>query len=277
MPPEITRRLPASDREHCVGDLPLFKKVRIAIGLLKNPAAVVLDKLRLRKSILYETRSGLRFRTRAGTTDINEAIVVLAGEEYPPALLDVSNSEAPVVIDCGGHIGTFTLLVKTLNGSARIYAIEPLQENLRLLKENLQLNGIADVTVVEKALHARRGPLSLYVTEVGFDSATTSSPGTSRWRKINVEATTLEDIVNANAIAAIDLLKMDVEGSEYEIIGASFPLLREKARRIIMEYHLTAAHHRGRDELVSQFTSNGDFSLLYETKNLLAFHNRRFT
>lgn len=269
-------RLLVQDKDNCVGELPALQKLWIACRLLRNPAALVLDKLKLRRDILYETRSGIRFRTRAGTTDINEAVVVLAEMEYPPGLLHISDLPAPVVLDCGGHIGTFTLLVKTLNRAARIYTVEPLEENLRLLRDNLKMNGIQDVTVIGKALHSKSGHLSLYVSETGFDSASTSPMGHAASRAITVATTTLEDIVSTHAIQSIDLLKVDVEGSEYDIVDASFALLCEKTRRVVMEYHVTAAHPHGRDEIVSRLTSHGEFSLVYETKNLLGFHNRRF-
>jgi len=267
--------LPFHDKNHCIGELPLLAKLRIAFGLLKNPAALFLDKLKLRRHALYETKSGITFKTRAGTTDINEAIIVLSGKEYPSELLNISQLDSPVVIDCGGHIGTFTLLVKSLNGSARVYTIEPLQQNVRLLEENLRLNGIEDVTVIEKALYSASGELSLHVNNTDFDGARISSGRDKDGEAISVAATTLADVLRTHAIGTVDLLKMDIEGSEYEIVSSSLPVLRGMVKRIVMEYHLTEGHLHGRDELVNTLTSGGDFLLIYETKNLLGFRNER--
>ncbi len=274
--PSSTHPLLFQDKNYCIGELPFLEKLRIVFRLLKNPATVFLEKLKLRRDVLYETKSGIKFKTRAGTTDINEAVVVLSGKEYPSALVDIAHLERPVVIDCGAHIGTFTLFVKNLNGSARVYAIEPLPQNLRLLKENLQLNAIRDVTVIEKALHSTSADLSLYVTDDDFDRASISSTDDLNRRAVKVAATTLADIVNTHALRTIDLLKMDIEGSEYEILRSSFPILFETVRRLIMEYHITEDHPDGREELVNHLTSSGDFCLVYETKNLLGFQNRRF-
>ncbi len=72
--------------------------------------------------------------TREQRPDVNEAIVVLSGREYPPALLGISDVDTPIVLDCGGHIGTFSLYVRTINPSALLYVLEPLPENVEMLK-----------------------------------------------------------------------------------------------------------------------------------------------
>jgi FkbM family methyltransferase len=264
------------DRSYCIGELPALEKLQIVLGLLRHPGLLLVDRLKLRRQVLYETKTGIRFAARAGTTDINEALVLLSGREYPPLLLNISAVENPVVMDCGAHIGLFTLFVKTLNASARVYAIEPVPQNLRLLEENLRLNGIAGVTIVGKALHSRSGDLALYVNERDFDMASTAAAAQRGAREITVAATTLPDLLRDQRIAAIDLLKMDVEGSEYEIVDSAFAALSEKAKRIVFEYHLTAEHPLGRDELVSRFGPADGFRLIYETKNLLGFQNTRF-
>jgi len=66
-------------------------------------------------------------------------------EEFfvPPVAYDLSLVEfdPPVVIDCGAHIGLFTLLARRRFPSAAITAFEPNPNNLRWLRENLRING----------------------------------------------------------------------------------------------------------------------------------------
>ncbi|GHH29041.1 FkbM family methyltransferase [Streptomyces rubradiris] len=63
---------------------------------------------------------------------------------------------APVVVDVGAGIGLFTLFVKRRFPRARVIAFEPVPGNVRLLRRNLALHGVAqDVEVHQCCLGAR--------------------------------------------------------------------------------------------------------------------------
>ena len=157
------------DRDYSVGGLPVWQKMQITLQTLRNPLPLVWDKLGLTPHIVYRTRNNVRFMARARTADVNEAIVVLSGREYPPALLGISDVDTPIVLDCGGHIGTFSLYVRTINPSALLYVLEPLQENVEMLRQNLAINGVGGATVLCNAISGKRG--TCYLDLSGRDFA----------------------------------------------------------------------------------------------------------
>lgn len=260
------------DRSYSVGALPLWQKLQITLQTLHNPLALILDKLGLTPHVVYRTRKDVRILARARTADVNEAIVVLSGREYPPALLGISDADAPVVLDCGGHIGTFSLYVKTINPTARLYVLEPLRDNVEMLTRNLDMNGVCGATVLCKALSGETGTGFLDLSGRDFDSGTLSHADSRSSRSVAVEAVTLGDVLATHGITAVDLLKLDIEGSEYEVIERSLHVLSRHVKRIVMEYH-PSAHPDGRNAIVGTLVSRGGFEHIYESRNILGFQN----
>jgi len=258
-----------SDTNYQPATFPLYKKLWIIIQTLKHPSALIVDRLGIRKLIIYRTRNGIRFLSRSKTTDINEAIVVLSGKEYSEDLLDISSQNNPVVVDAGGNIGFFCLYINKLNPSAKIITIEPYAENIVLLQKNLSLNGLQDVVIVPLALSNSSGTSRFEVKEYHFDGGRiTDDESTSN---TFIETTTLEVIFDTYKIGNVDLLKMDIEGSEFDVIQASLDLLSKRVRRIVIEYHASVKAD-GRDFLVESLQAS-TFKLIYESKNILGFHN----
>lgn len=76
-----------------------------------------------------------------------------------------SRVSQPTIIDCGGNIGLTALYFKWLYPNARLTVFEPAPENIRLLKENLERNGMKDVRVVEAALSDKAGTIKFWANE----------------------------------------------------------------------------------------------------------------
>lgn len=260
----------------CMGNQPLWKKFWIALSLFRNPWVLFLDKFGLLKQPLYQIKSGLQLQTRGKTTDVNDAVVVLGGYEYPEKLLGLEGLTNPNVLDVGGHIGCFSLYVKNLYPNARVTILEPASENLKLLKQNLELNRISDVNIVDKALFPQTGHFYLNWDGRPMDAGQVerNKPENSK-KYIEIDSISFEDLLSKYELGTIDLLKLDIEGSEYGVIESSLENFGAKVRRIIMEYH---TDHRpdGRNEIVDMLTKHSAFELVYESKNILGFQNTKF-
>lgn len=261
-----------NDPTYCMGHLSFLAKARIAFSILSNPILFVLDKLGFIKSPLYHTKNGMVVVTRPKTSDINDAIVVLSGNEYPETLLGITGKENPVVLDCGGHIGSFSLWAKHLNSSSKVFVMEPVVENLELLKKNLSLNKRTDVTVIPFALYGQSGHFYINLDGRPFDAGQVVSSRPTSGKYFEIDALTLSEVLEQNGLTRVDLMKMDIEGSEYSVINASLETLSVSVKRIIMEYHIDS-HANGRDEIVTALTANNKFSLIYESRNVLGFQN----
>lgn len=140
------------------------------------------------------------------------------------------------VLDIGAHKGYFTVHISP--HVTRVVAFEPDAFNVFILKKNLLLNNVSNVVVEQKAVWSNSATKTLYRS--GLSPASHSlfpSQFIGEVKPIQVECTTLEDIFRKYNIEDCGLVKMDCEGSEYEILfGAPLPILR-RVRTFQVELH----------------------------------------
>ncbi|MEM5804864.1 MAG: FkbM family methyltransferase [Candidatus Aenigmatarchaeota archaeon] len=148
-----------------------------------------------------------------------------------------------VVLDIGANEGFYTFGMKKSNPKLKIVAVEPVPATFELLKRNVLGNGLKDIVLVNKALTRRKGRITFeIVPEVsavcGLDIAMQKRPwlDTKRIKKITVESTTLADLCKELKIGNIDILKLDVEGSELDILRGSADFLPHISK-IVIEWH----------------------------------------
>jgi FkbM family methyltransferase len=202
---------------------------------IANWPLAVPDKLGLVRSCRYRTRSGLAVSCRGRSTDVNEAVVVLSGLEYPAPLVRLDAGS--VVVDLGANIGSFALYVADVNRGVgfRGTAFEPLASSFDLLEQNLSANGIASFDAVQAAVTGTDGWVNLQ-TDCQPDrvrvagTAAEGDPSATRSHRLSTYCA-------ARGIEAIDLLKIDVEGAEYDIFAADYPFIRAAVGTVLIEYH----------------------------------------
>ncbi len=143
--------------------------------------------------------------------------------------------EGMTVVDAGANVGFFTVLLSRLVGpSGRVIAIEPAAENAAKLRENLALNRIVNVKLHRNILAAKAGRGWLYQH---IDNGQHSCGGADTIQRTEVEAVTL-DAICADELPA--LIKMDIEGSEYEALRGAENLLGRQPPFVVMELNKQA-------------------------------------
>lgn len=155
--------------------------------------------------------------------------------EYRRAEEIIKNSRN-VILDIGAHAGFFTLYCRALNPKVPIICVEPEPRNIIALNEHTALNKADKVRVEPAALAAESGKRELFVsTDSSFHYLLTDNEKTDS--KITVDCLTLNDLLKKYRIKRIDLLKMDIEGGEYELVKNWTASEWELIDRIVMEYH----------------------------------------
>lgn len=151
----------------------------------------------------------------------------------------------PKIVDCGSNIGISILYFKQLYPEARIRAFEPSPSTFELLRKNVERNNLRDVELHDVGLAGRVGSRNLY-EEPGAAGNLRVSFDPSRSHGVSREVWTAPLSLYVNE--RVDLLKMDIEGSEMEVLeeleaGDRLRLID----RMIVEYH----HHieNGRDQM----------------------------
>lgn len=95
----------------------LVGKFLVLITYLKNWPMLLKDKTIGGENILYQFRSGEVIECRTKSTDINEAIVVLSGIEYPEQYCKLKNTTKSIIVDIGANIGSFSIYAHKINKS----------------------------------------------------------------------------------------------------------------------------------------------------------------
>jgi FkbM family methyltransferase len=133
------------------------------------------------------------------------------------------------VVDIGAHVGSFAVaLAKALPG-AEVTAFEPSGERVRYLRHNATVNDTMDrVQIVQAAVAGQAGRRLL--TKTGVLSGLVGTQGET------VDVVTFDDIMG-RVKGRVDLLKMDCEGTEYEIVESASATALQKIDRLVLEYH----------------------------------------
>ena len=167
--------------------------------------------------------------------DDSVAEEILAKRGYRLCEEAIRNAQGPIV-DIGGHIGLFSLLASALRPNLPIFSFEPHDDNFELLKRNLKGNNAQNVTAVRAAVSDRVGEVDLLLSQQDLNhSLALAIEPTGKIQ--TVQATTLEKIFEKNHIERCGLLKIDCEGSEYEILYSTPRPIFDRIQAIFLEYH----------------------------------------
>lgn len=143
-----------------------------------------------------------------------------------------------VVLDIGANNGLFSLLMLE-NGCNKIYAFEPNKESLINLKHIFKHTD--KVSIIEKAVYTDDKDLEFFIdpnnTTIGSLSEHHLQIHASNIQKVIVPAISLKTFIESNNINKISLVKMDIEGAEYEVIEQLQEDVYEKIDSFLIEYH----------------------------------------
>ena len=149
---------------------------------------------------------------------------ILWDDEY--ALEKLSLPKRAVVFDLGANIGTFCIGIRHICPTAHITAYEPHPDNFKMLALNAPF-----ATLIQKAATKKTGIVHLEDSNKDFVQLQVVPQG-----GIPVESISLNDMLKN--VPNVDLLKIDIEGSEYGLLNAASPETLAKVQRIIMELHI---------------------------------------
>jgi FkbM family methyltransferase len=125
-------------------------------------------------------------------------------------------------IDIGANVGLYSLFVAARAGArARILAIEPQPGILERLRFNLAANPAARIEVLPIAVADREGAVDLFIDTDDSGGTRIKRLPASRAEGVSVPCRSLLAICADAGIAAIDALKIDVEGAE-DLVLAPF-------------------------------------------------------
>ena len=179
-------------------------------------------------------------RIRPDTIDWNICQSTIAEDEYHLGGLELSG----LALDIGGYAGSVAVMLLLDNPGLTVVTVEPVPENVVLIRDNLALNGVQDrCVVVEGAV----GSETIYFDFDGDDGTVQDFADQHRWignaeghalysagrahRLVVVPAYTIDDLAPVDDIA---LVKLDCEGGEWNFLDDSHV---GRIERIVGEWH----------------------------------------
>jgi FkbM family methyltransferase len=161
---------------------------------------------------------------------------------------------APFILDCGSNIGMSILYFKHIYPKARIIGFEPDPAVFNYLTENVTRNKLQDVKLVQAALANKDGVSNFYSD--GKNSSHLAGHDflglPQGWQNYEVPCVRLRSYLTE----PVDFLKMNIEGSEWEVLLDSADCLRQ-VQEMIIEYHHVPSFPRTLHKILELLYSQG--------------------
>ena len=195
----------------------------------------------------------LNVRTQVPFQDLSIATKIITEDEYGLMNLFDYIPIPKVILDVGGHIGTFGIFAKSLWPDALLIAVEPSEDNAAMYQMNLDSNNMSDNSIIINAavnysdrkilINASRttGGGVLLSEEEADEYIATNYRMCNGITNDNVKSITIEDIIRDYNLDAIDLAKFDCEGAEQDIFENMTDDSAAKFRYLVGEYHYWTA------------------------------------
>lgn len=168
------------------------------------------------------------------------------------------------VVDVGANAGIFTLMAARLAGpGGSVHAFEPSPRDRERLQANVALNALPNVSVHAMALGRAAGKAVLAVSAAAHPGHNTlggfAYKEDARAYSVEVEVMSLDDFARSAGLTRLDLLKIDVEGSETAVLEGAQESLRKFRPVIVAEAADASLRQMGSsaNELIALLRASG--------------------
>ena len=199
--------------------------------------------------LTLKTGQSLHMRGDSPTAnDHDTAYEVFVSDFYRPDGIVPSDQELTIV-DLGANVGYATMYFAHLFPKSHLYAFEPHPTSFAELVANLRRNHLLErVTLYKAAASNVAGPQ--FLTDDAVCSTIVSGDGNRRFRVMQL------DLFECLSGLHVDILKMDIEGGEYSVLGDD-RFRRLLPRNVMMEWHSDQEHGDGKLWCVNRLESLG--------------------
>ena len=197
---------------------------------------------------------------------------------YAPRLLLERIPATPTVIDLGANVGFFSLFAFHVRPGATCFSFEPMPENFSLLEEHQRMQGDLPWHIYHQAVSSKSGTASLLCPKKAGPTTTASLVSDDckkGQRTVEVRVRTLQDILEQETGGFCDWLKIDVEGSEYDILYALPAQKYRNIRTLAVESDPVDAKTKNRMAL-ARFLEQMDFDVFLADDAILYAFNRSY-
>lgn len=182
-------------------------------------------------------------------------------------------------VDVGANTGVISLIgSRWVGANGRVYSFEPSLREFEHLTRNLETNTAMNITPVRLAVSSGSGRAALRVAQpshAGLNTLGGAFPyaGIDTDHIETVETTTLDAFVDAQRIARVAVLKVDVEGAEAAVLQGAHRVLADHRPAMVVEVYSRALELNGADrETVERLLRTQQYRLYSIDDDTAALH-----
>jgi len=155
----------------------------------------------------------------------------------------LSGKKDLIIVDIGANIGITANYFSQF--ASKVYAVEPSKEHFGCIQKMIEFNGIQNIFPVNRAIYISSGKFPLFQpTNRTMRSLHMAVANNQQVPTEEVECITLSQLFEEQKIETVDFMKLDVEGSEAEILGSSsFKEISDKIQTMLIEVHAWNGRH----------------------------------
>ncbi len=210
---------------------------------INNPGEYIFRKsARKKRALQFNTKPNrILFEVPESLYQVFKEIFMVDVYEIDRLVAELPPS--PTVIDIGANAGFFDIQLLSKISGATIYAYEPLPSNAAYIKGLMNNNATIKKHLNFNQLAVTGLPkegLDLYIADNMENQVVASvfdNFDKRNTQKINIPSITLTEIIESIGVTEIDLLKMDCEGSEYDIFYNTSASLIKTIKQMVIEVH----------------------------------------
>lgn len=202
-----------------------FLSISLKLGLKKDGKKCIKIHLKDYKFPIY---------FRHNTSDQTVLYDVFIKEQYS-CVADLK--EPKLILDCGANVGYTSIYLLKKYPNVHVIAIEPDLDNFKICQKNLSCYG-ERVSLIRSGVWSHQTGLVVECKALGKNEEWSIQVKEAKAdRKPDIYATDISTLLKESNFDSIDLLKIDVEGSESEIFANNYESWLSEVRNIAIQLH----------------------------------------
>jgi FkbM family methyltransferase len=153
-------------------------------------------------------------------------------------LIKISLNQGDIALDIGGNIGLQSIrMSKSVGEHGKVFAFEPLAHLQEKFSRNIKLNKAGNIKLFPYALSNVECEADFHINKGNWNQGTFNISNNQEGTEVqHVIIKIGDDIPDIKALKTIDLVKIDVEGFEYQVLLGLKQTISKHKPRIIFEY-----------------------------------------
>jgi FkbM family methyltransferase len=175
-----------------------------------------------------------------------------------------------IVFDIGAHLGLMSMIcAQLMKKLGKVYAFEPTPKTFEILEKVIGLNKAFEVVIpINKAVAKDNTTFDFYLSSnEGSNSNSLVSKNHRDRKPIKIHVTSLDLFVAENSVPKVDLIKIDAEGSEYDVLLGAQNVIAKYKPIIILALHPPLIVNNNQDITnIYDFLTNHNYTIIHDNK-----------